>query len=65
MKFYLKTFLLLPSIFIFSCGQKKNKPIKNKIDIKWDKRKQLDTLNQIATLQLSNKYNALVLTYRD
>jgi len=57
---FLKNILLFTSIAFISCGQeKKEEPPKDKSEIRYEKRKQLDTLNQNEAISLTNKYAAI------
>jgi hypothetical protein len=56
---FLKLLLIIISIIIVSCGQENKEPIKDKEEIRYDKQKQLDTLNKKETVNLAAKFNAI------
>lgn len=55
----LKTMTFLISLAFLSCGQEKKEPPKEKWEVKYDKQKQLDTLNKNEAASLTTKLNAI------
>lgn len=54
-----QSLLILICLFIISCGQEKKEPPKDQWEVRYDKQKQLDTLNLIEAEKLSKSSNAL------
>lgn len=57
---YSKNLLILISLFIISCGQEKKETPKDKWEVRYDKQKQLDTLNLSEAEKISKSSNALM-----
>jgi len=54
-----KIMKFLISLVFLSCGQEKEEPPKEKWEVRYDKQKQLDTLNKNEAANLSAKLNAI------
>ena len=55
----LKNLTFLISLVFLSCGQENKEPPKEKWEVKYDKQKQLDTLNKNEAANLTAKLNAI------
>ncbi len=54
-----KNLLIAISLIAVSCGQEKKEPPKEKSEVRYDKQKQLDTLNKNEAANLIGKLNAI------
>lgn len=54
-----KILLIFISVALLSCGQEKKEPPKEKWEVRYDKQKQLDTLNKTEANNLTLKLNAI------
>ena len=54
-----KNLFIVTSFIFVSCGQEKKEPVKEKGEIRYDKQKQLDTLNENEATNLSKQLDAI------
>lgn len=54
-----KDLLIVISVILLSCGDEKKEPPKEKSEIRYDKQKQLDTLNNNEVINLSKQLDAI------
>lgn len=55
-----KLLLVITTLIIASCGQEKKEPPKDKWEVRYDKQKQLDTLNLTDAEKLAKSSNAII-----